>query len=232
MAGRPTAAGAVIGVAGTVVALVALGGGLLGTEPLGAPRTPGEVVLAALEMLVGGTALGGVLLAGRRVSPWAPLTSALLWAAGSVVVLADPAVLARAGLDSAATLFGHQLGLGLTGLMLLGALALRPAPAEMSTSTRLGPGRSPALAPPARAVPDPWDTDPDIPAVRPVPALRPSSAVRPAHEVRPVTAFRTGPQRPDGPGPRHRAPARRSGPVPAPRWSPPAAAPRPRRRAG
>jgi hypothetical protein len=179
--GVRNAAGVAIGLIGTAIALVLLGSGLTGTEPAPVPPPVEAVALSALQMLGSGAALGGVLVAGRMVSPWAPLTSGLLWAVGSVATLADPAAFAGEGLESAAIVFGRQFGLGLTALMLLGAVALRSARQEQ-----------------ARPVPGPADPAP--------PSLPPAAVVR------------AGPVRSQGPGPRHRAPAR---------WSPPISPRRP-----
>ncbi len=177
--GLLNAAGVVLGIVGTVVALVLLGGGLNGTEPLAASRSAEAVTVSALQMLGGGAALGGVLLAGRVVSPWAPLSSGLLWALGSLVTLADPTIATG---EAAATLSGHQLGLGLAALMLLGAVALRPGrtvparqdvPAQRRTDRDLSPVVPIAMARPGPRRPDgPGPRHRAAPRV-PVPAMYP-----------------------------------------------------------
>jgi hypothetical protein len=146
------AAGVVIGLVGTAIALVLLGSGLDGTEPAPVPPPVEAVALSALQMLGSGAALGGVLVAGRKVSPWAPLSSGLLWAAGSLATLADPAAFTGGGMDAAATVFGRQFGLGLTALMLLGAVALRPARQEQARPVPRPADPAPPSLPPAAMV--------------------------------------------------------------------------------
>jgi hypothetical protein len=163
----------VLGIVGAVVSFWLLAGGFASAE-LAGPDTTGAP-LVALQSLAGGAVIGAVLLAGRTVSPSAPLTCGLAWAIVSVVGLADPALL-DLGSPGARSLMAHQLGLGLAALLLAGTAAVQPT-------------RAPAPSYRAPSGPEPPITQ--------------AGTYRPA----------TGPRRPNGPGPRHRAPA--------PRWSPP-----------
>ncbi|TCK27305.1 hypothetical protein [Pseudonocardia endophytica] len=146
------ALGAAVGAVGFVVALWLLAGAFDVTSPDPGPAT----ALPALLTLGGGAALGAVLLAGRRISPAAPLTSGLLWAVGALLTLNEP------DLSSASILpaVGYQLGLAMAAMMLLGTLAVQP--------TRPRPQSRPQ---PLMTTLD-GDTDWNLPAVRPVVAPR------------------------------------------------------------